>query len=161
AREYEDLSWSDFLGLDDGGFSPYFGSHVVSGAQALVAMSSRTNDARTIGSIAMQLTLDQVRAPVSGTVDGTLRAPTNVALLDPWRAYLESQGVRFACARLVGFHGQGRAVRPAFGRRAADGEAGFRCAGVAPADSYVLTVPVDGFQSLWEADGAPAAVWAD
>jgi 15-cis-phytoene desaturase len=160
AREYEHLSWAQFLGLDDGGFSGYFGRHVTSGAQALVAMSSKTNDARTIGSIAVQLTLDQVRADPGGRVDATLRGPTSVALFGPWQAYLQSAGVTFTCARLVGFQGHGMAVRPAFAARASAAATGFTPVDIAPADYYVLTLPVDGLQSLFDADGAPAAAWA-
>lgn len=153
-RRYEDLSWSDFLGLAGGGFSPTFIGHVNSGAQALVAMSSATNDARTIGSIAMQLTLDQVRANPGGYTDATLRGPTSLELFEPWRLYLESQSVRFTRAQLVGFHGHGMAVRPVFGHWS---DAGFRSVDVDPADYYVITIPVDRFQAMFGPDGRPTA----
>jgi uncharacterized protein with NAD-binding domain and iron-sulfur cluster len=164
-REYENMSWSAFLELPER-FSPYFASHVNSGAQALVAMSSEDNDARTIGSIAMQLTLDQVRDNPSDYTDGTLRGPTTIELFEPWKAYLRSQDVRFECAELVGFYGHGMAVRPAFGRRPA--EAGdkpaprsFELADIAPADYYVVTVPVDRFQALFDKEGKSTAEWVD
>lgn len=155
-RGYEDISWSEFLGLPGGGYSPMFMHHVNSGAQALVAMSSTTNDARTIGSIAMQLTLDQVRANPGGYTDATLRGPTSLELFEPWRLYLESQSVRFTRAQLVGFHGHGMAVRPVFGIAQ---ERGFRMVQIDPADYYVITIPVDKFQSLFAGDGRPAAHW--
>jgi uncharacterized protein with NAD-binding domain and iron-sulfur cluster len=163
--DYERISWSEFLGLGGGGYSPAFVRHVHSGAQALVAMSSDSNDARTIGSIAMQLTLDQVRGNPGGYTDATLRGPTSTELFDPWRVYLESQSVKFTCARLVGFTGRGMAVRPVFARpapptvddpAATAGDPDARAAGpVAPADYYVITIPVDKFQALFEADGRP------
>jgi uncharacterized protein with NAD-binding domain and iron-sulfur cluster len=153
---YENTSWSQFLGLRDGGYSPTFARHVQSGAQALVAMSSETNDARTIGSIAMQLTLDQVRAHPGGYTDATLRGPTSIELFEPWRAYLESQSVRFTRAELVGFYGHGMVVRPAFGIPAAGG---CEVAQIAPADYYVVTIPIDRFQSLFDANGQPTARW--
>jgi uncharacterized protein with NAD-binding domain and iron-sulfur cluster len=156
--QYENTSWAEFLGLDDGGFSPGFTRHVTSGAQALVAMSSETNDARTIGSIAMQLTLDQLRANPGGYTDATLRGPTSIELFEPWRAYLESESVRFTRAQLVGFYGHGMALRPAFG---IPGPRGFDVAGIDPADYYVITIPVDKFQSLFDAAGRPTARWTD
>jgi uncharacterized protein with NAD-binding domain and iron-sulfur cluster len=162
-QEYEHISWSQFLGLDGGGFSSYFGRQVTSGAQALVAMSSKTNDARTIGSVALQLTLDQVRANPDACTDGTLRGPTSVELFDPWQAYLEAQGVKFTCAQLVGFYGDGMAVRPAFGVRASTTTREFKHVDVAPADYHVLTIPVDVFQALFDNDsnGTPTATWTN
>jgi hypothetical protein len=153
-RCYEDMSWAGFLGLDGGGFSQGFMRHVTSGAQALVAMSSQTNDARTIGSIAIQLTLDQIRANPSGYTDATLRGPTSLELFAPWRAYLESQSVAFTRAQLVGFYGRGMAVRPAFGLPC---KGGFQNASIDPADYYVVTIPVDKFQALFDREGRPAA----
>jgi hypothetical protein len=151
---YENSSWSEFLGLSGGGYSPTFVRHVNSGAQALVAMSSATNDARTIGSIAMQLTLDQIRPNPSGYTDATLRGPTSLELFEPWRRYLESQSVRFTRAQLVGFHGHGMAVRPAFATWSGDG---FLPVEVDPADHYVITIPVDKFQAMFDRAGRPIA----
>jgi hypothetical protein len=136
--EYEGQSWAEYLGVNDGQYSDYFASHVTSGAQALVAMSSDRNDARTIGSIAMQLTLDQLRASRTGCTDATLRGPTSVSLFDPWATFLRSQGVRFTTGELVGFRGIGDAVYPVF-----------RGAAIDPADYYVITIPVERFRSLF------------
>lgn len=164
-QDYENTSWSAFLGLER--FSQYFASHVNSGAQALVAMSSETNDARTIGSIAMQLTLDQMRDNPSDYTDGTLRGPTTIELFEPWQAYLTSHDVRFRCAELAGFYGSGMAVRPAFGTRqpARDGDPpgqhNFTFCDIAPADYHVVTVPVDKFQALFDRAGRSTAVWVD
>jgi uncharacterized protein with NAD-binding domain and iron-sulfur cluster len=156
-RGYEDITWATFLGLDDGGYSSAFQAHVNCGSQALVAMSSETNDARTIGSIAMQLTLDQLRANSGGYTDATLRGPTSIELFEPWRAFLESESVVFSRAELVGFSGIGMATRPVFARTT---EYGLEPADIAPADHYVITVPVDRFQALFS-DGQPAAAWVD
>ena len=156
-RGYEDITWAKFLGLDDGGYSETFRAHVNCGSQALVAMSSETNDARTIGSVAMQLTLDQLRANSGGYTDATLRGPTSIELFEPWRAFLDSESVVFTRARLIGFTGVGMAVQPVFARPEA---AGFVVEDIAPADYYVITIPVDKFQTLYYG-GEPAPAWAD
>jgi uncharacterized protein with NAD-binding domain and iron-sulfur cluster len=170
--EYERMSWSEFLGLDRG-YSDYFVQHVNSGAQALSAMSSKTNDARTIGSVALQLTLDQVRRNESGYTDATLRGPTSLALFGPWQSYLESLGVTFTSATLVGFCGKGMAVRPVFGGFLDDDarQRGlYNYIPVDPADYYVITVPIDKFQRLFidrkpafapDSPGAPRLIGYD
>lgn len=162
-RGYEDISWSTFLGLAPCAYSEGFARHVQSGAQALVAMSSQHNDARTIGSIAMQLTLDQVRANPGGYTDATLRGPTSVELFEPWRAYLESESVTFTRGQLVGFHGRGLAVRPVFARPHDERrpEAGLDVVPIDPADYYVIAIPVDRFQALFDGDGTPRVQWHD
>lgn len=146
--QYETQTWSQFLELDSKHFSAYFRRHVNSGAQALVAMSSETNDARTIGSIAVQLTLDEIRANPSGYTDATLRDPTSMALLDPWRSYLESEGVVFTQGTFAGFTGKGMVVRPVFWK--GNPKIGYLETDVAPADYYVLTLPIDRFQALFK-----------
>jgi hypothetical protein len=157
---YEQQSWAEFLGLDDGGYSPVFAAHVRTGAQALVAMSTETNDARTIGSIAMQLTLDQIRPNPGDYTDATLRGPTSIELFEPWRAYLESESVKFTRGQLVGFCGHGMVVRPVFGcPRAQHPEDGFDVVAIDPADYYVITIPVDRFQALFGPDGQPMVRW--
>jgi uncharacterized protein with NAD-binding domain and iron-sulfur cluster len=156
--DYETTSWSDFLGLDDD-YSPYFVRHVNSGSQALVAMSSTTNDARTVGSVAMQLTLDELRVNESGYSDATLRGPTSVELFDPWQAYLESQNVQFTRAALVGFVRVGMAVRPVFGTPSENGPV---YKPIDPADYYVVTIPVDKFRAIFRDKNpqAPATIQA-
>jgi hypothetical protein len=167
--EYEQMTWSKFLGFAPKGvddrYSATFKNHVQSAAQALVAMSTDTNDARTIGSIALQLTLDQAR--YNGYSDGTLNGPTSVAFLWPWRDYLKSQGVRFTLAKLVGFEGVDCAVRPVFGKPVKEGGAAplhhtvakkYDYVVIPPADYYCITVPVDGFQGLFDTE-APIEVF--
>jgi uncharacterized protein with NAD-binding domain and iron-sulfur cluster len=138
-QEYEQQSWADFMGLSGGGYSPYFAGQVNGGAQALVAMSTKTNDARTIGTPATQLILDQLRS--GPRTDGILNGPTSTALFAPWQTYLQTLGVRFTCAKLCGFRSEGMAVLPVFG-------AGAGTVNVDPADYYVMAIPVVDFQRL-------------
>jgi uncharacterized protein with NAD-binding domain and iron-sulfur cluster len=148
--EYEDKTWAEFLGLQDGTdgpYSPYFVWSMKEAAQALVAMSATKSDARTIGSVSMQLVLDQFRA--GRCIDGILNGPTTTALLDPWQTFLESQGVTFTQGSLVGFEGVGMAVRPAFGRPNATTGRWERLA-VDPADFYVIAIPMHEFQGLFD-----------
>jgi hypothetical protein len=140
-QQYEKQSWADFLGLSGGGYSPYFASQVDGGAQALVAMSTRTNDARTIGTPSMQLVLDELRS--GPRTDGILNGPTTTALFAPWQDYLQSLGVRFTRGTLYGFEGVGMAVRPKFQLPAGADE-------VDPADYYVIAIPVVDFQAMFE-----------
>jgi FAD dependent oxidoreductase len=146
--EYEELAWADFLGLG-ANYSAYFASHVNGGAQGLAAMSSQTNDARTIGSIAVQLTLDELRVNESGYTDATLRGPTSEALFGPWQTYLQTQGVVFRCARFAGFCGRGMAVRPVF---VTDNDS---TVDIDPADYYVLAIPIHKLQELFAGNGDP------
>jgi uncharacterized protein with NAD-binding domain and iron-sulfur cluster len=146
--EYENESWADFLELRaPGKYSPYFQAGMDGGAQALVAMSTTKNDARTIGSVAMQLTIDEIRR--GRCTDGILNGPTTTALFDPWQSYLRSIGVKFTVARLVGFDGEGMAVRPRF---ETDGPLGPSTPDIAPADYYVMAIPLVAFKELFQDD---------
>src|SRR4051812_38368315 len=69
--------------------------------RALISMDSRAIDARSQFIGIAQLVLDQFRT--TGLRDGTLKGPTNEAWLNPWRAYLEAQGVEFIHGELEGF----------------------------------------------------------
>lgn len=97
-REYERISWWDFL--DGDRFSPGFQEAMDSWPQALVAMTAREGDARTQGNVTVQLLLDQV-ADVR-YADGTLNGPTSEAWFAHWRRYLEMQGVEFVHGELRG-----------------------------------------------------------
>ncbi len=98
-RDYEQLSWWEFLNADE--LSANAQSALERLPEALVAMDAKECDARTQWVPFIQILLDQVRA---GTYrDGTLRGPTSEAWLNPWRAYLEAQGVEFIAGRLDGF----------------------------------------------------------
>jgi uncharacterized protein with NAD-binding domain and iron-sulfur cluster len=97
--EYSALSWWDYLGADS--FSPQAQDLLRKWPEALVAMNAEECDARTQWVPFMQLLLDQVRK--EGYRDGTLRGPTSEAWLNPWRRYLEAQGVQFIHGKLCGF----------------------------------------------------------
>jgi hypothetical protein len=98
--EYENMTWLEFLG-GEGKFSPDCVDVLKKWPRALVAMDAKTCDARTMGSVFVQLFLDDVTQP--GFRDGTLTGPTSVAWLNPWRRYLEAQGVEFIHGRLKHF----------------------------------------------------------
>jgi uncharacterized protein with NAD-binding domain and iron-sulfur cluster len=157
-KEYEKETWADFIELDALRFSPYFVNQVQSGSQCLVAMSSTQNDARTMGSIAIALMLDQIRA--GSYSDGTLKNPTSTALFWPWQNYLRSLGVTFTLGTLVGFTVEGMAVRPAFGKvedqqaaPSASVHETYEWLPVDPADYYVITVPAVALRDLFSDDG--------
>jgi hypothetical protein len=99
-REYEQMTWMDFLG-GESSYSKAFVQAANRWPEALVAMDAKTIDARTQGSVMMQLVLDMVRAP--GYRDGTLIGPTSDAWFKYWRRYLEDQGVEFVHGKLDGF----------------------------------------------------------
>jgi hypothetical protein len=63
--------------------------------RALAAMSASESDARTQYSVAIQLGLPNLPDP------STLNGPTSIAWLDPWKAYLKRQGVKFFVGRLA------------------------------------------------------------
>lgn len=88
---YEEQSWEDFIGIDD--FSPQMAAQIQAAAQVLLAFSTGVADARTYGDTVLQLFMDQFQEGVG--VDRTLNGPTSDAWLEPWRDYLERQGVRF------------------------------------------------------------------
>jgi hypothetical protein len=152
--EYESVAWSDYMGLNSTNYSAYFAAQLSGSAQALVAMSAQTNDARTIGTVAMQLVLDQARK--GPCTDGLLNGPTTIALFDPWQTYLESEGVKFTQGSLVGFEGVGMAVRPVFAQM--DDSASPPVASLSyvdPADYYVVAIPMPDFRALFTAAGQP------
>ncbi len=106
--KYEDESWQDFI--DVGKFSKPMQAQIKSAAQALLAFSVDEVDARTYGNIALQMLFDQLK---DGTrVDRTLNGPTSDAWLEPWREYLESQGVRFFCLKLDALEPRGSELVP-------------------------------------------------
>ncbi|MDQ2642684.1 MAG: hypothetical protein M3020_02630 [Myxococcota bacterium] len=97
--EYGALSWWDYLDADS--FSANAQDLLRKWPEALVAMNAEECDARTQWVPFIQLLLDQVRK--EGYRDGTLRGPTSEAWLNPWRRYLEAQGVQFIHGKLKGF----------------------------------------------------------
>jgi uncharacterized protein with NAD-binding domain and iron-sulfur cluster len=98
-REYEDISWWDFLDADT--LSEGAQDTIRRLPQALVAMNAEECDARTQWVPFIHILLDEVRTDAYR--DGTLRGPTSEAWLLPWRRYLEAQGVEFVRGELEGF----------------------------------------------------------
>lgn len=97
---YEAMTWFEFAEAEVGG--PQYRRLLEHWPQALVGLQASRADARTTGTILLQLLLDQVRS--SGYRDGTLNAPTSEAWLDPWKRFLEQEReVEFVCARVDRF----------------------------------------------------------
>ena len=115
--EYEKEPWSSFIGLsvdeEKGGFSKAMKLQMNAAAQALLAFSVGEADARTYGDTATQLFLDQLGD--GSRVDRTLNGPTSSAWLEPWRVYLQRQGVRFFCAKATSLEIVDGELVPVFG----------------------------------------------
>ncbi|MEM7152802.1 MAG: FAD/NAD(P)-binding protein [Myxococcota bacterium] len=97
----EDKTWAGYLGipaLEDketpSKFSKAFRKAMRYWPRALIGLDAYEIDARTFGSITTQMLLDQLRSEFEG-IDRTLNGPTTEGFLDPWREYLEVQGVQF------------------------------------------------------------------
>lgn len=95
-KEYEGMSWWDYI--EGNRYAPGFADLLLKWPKALVAMDAKSADARTNGTTTVQITLDLFRD--GGYRDGILKGPTNEAWLEPWRRYLEAQGVEFVQGRL-------------------------------------------------------------
>jgi len=94
---YSHQTWSEFAEVERGGRE--FRDLLEHWPQALVGLQASRADARTTGTILLQLLQDQVRS--SGFRDGTLNAPTTEAWLTPWKRYLESEyRVEFKCVKV-------------------------------------------------------------
>jgi len=88
--EYEKIGWWDFIGAQRR--SPAYQKLLGHGiTRSLVAAKARTASTKTIGDIFVQLLFDIVTPGPS--TDRVLDGPTNDVWIDPWRRYLESQGV--------------------------------------------------------------------
>lgn len=116
AVEFEDISWWQYLiGYDPltGGYlydyTPAFQRDVRFAGRVLAAFDADWGDARTNGDTYVQLSMDQWSGQPSD--NGLLNGPETETWFLPWRAYLESRGVRFVAARLVGFEVEGGKVR--------------------------------------------------
>jgi hypothetical protein len=134
-EEYQQISWSNFMGLSDLCDAAEHDMDVA--PQVLAAMTAKESDARTQGNLATQLLLDPINA--DERVDSTLNAPSTVAWFAPWKDYLLSQGVRFVPGKLVGFARDGYDVRPTVD---IDGHDGRTPNYVDDAHYYVLAVPI-------------------
>jgi geranylgeranyl pyrophosphate synthase/uncharacterized protein with NAD-binding domain and iron-sulfur cluster len=91
--EYEGTSWWKFVAAEERS-KPYQKFLADGITRSLVAAKARTASTRTIGDIFIQLMLTIVD-PTEESTDFVLDGPTNLVWIDPWRSYLESQGVRY------------------------------------------------------------------
>jgi len=109
-RELSDASWAEFIRIET--FSEQFQKVMDIWPQALIGMRAYEADAQTSGNISVQMLLDQIRS--GGFRDGTLNGPTSTVWLEPWRRYLEDQGVEFVRGELDAIELCAASERPRF-----------------------------------------------
>ncbi len=96
---YENMSWAEYIGVNEAGYyTPRFAELVRSIPLMLVAMRSDEGSARTIGHAAIQLMVD-IDPATNDLADAVLAAPTSHSWMKPWKAHLDSLGVRFHFGR--------------------------------------------------------------
>ena len=90
--EYEKIGWWEFIGAENRSlaYQKLLGHGIT---RSLVAAKAREASTKTIGDIFVQLLFDIVTPGPS--TDRVLNGPTNDVWIDPWRTYLESQGVAY------------------------------------------------------------------
>lgn len=97
--ELEDQSWWTLMGASRR--SAAFRQFLAVGlTRSLVACRANEISTRTGGAILLQLIFGMATPGVR--VDRVLNGPTNDVWVDPWRAYLEDQGVRFLRTEVAG-----------------------------------------------------------
>lgn len=95
-EQYERTNWQDFSRADQG--SEAYQKALTHWPQALVGLRADLADARTFGSVTMQLLLSHVRdEPV---IDGTLDGPTSERWIDPWVAHMKKLDANFMARRV-------------------------------------------------------------
>jgi uncharacterized protein with NAD-binding domain and iron-sulfur cluster len=104
--EYEKIGWWEFIGAERRSlaYQKLLGHGIT---RSLVAAKAREASTKTIGNIFVQLLFDIVTPGPS--TDRVLNGPTNDVWIDPWRKYLESQGVIYhpnSKATAVSFDGE-------------------------------------------------------
>ncbi len=112
-KEYEHLSWYDFLEGDRLSEQGRFLIETTPGT--MLALSGSDGDARSHGTIGLQCMADQFTTSAS---DMLLNGPTDTAWFGPWYRYLRLQGVTFERARLerLSVSDDGGAVVPTVAR---------------------------------------------
>lgn len=91
--EYESISWWEYIDAEPR--SAAYQKLLASGiTRSLVAAKARTASTKTIGDVFLQLILTIID-PAEGSTDRVLDAPTNLAWIDPWKAYLADLGVEY------------------------------------------------------------------
>jgi geranylgeranyl pyrophosphate synthase/uncharacterized protein with NAD-binding domain and iron-sulfur cluster len=91
--EYELASWWEFIGAAERS-EAYQKFLAIGFTRSLVAAKANKASAKTVGDMFVQMMMT-ILNPIAGTTDRVLDAPTNIAWIDPWRAYLESRGVEY------------------------------------------------------------------
>jgi uncharacterized protein with NAD-binding domain and iron-sulfur cluster len=104
--DYEKIGWWEFIGAEKRSlaYQKLLGHGIT---RSLVAAKAREASTKTIGNIFVQLLFDIVTPGPS--TDRVLNGPTNDVWIDPWRRYLESQGVAYhldSKATAVSFDGE-------------------------------------------------------
>lgn len=143
---YEGRTWSQFAESTLGGAQ--FQRLLDHWPQALVGLQASRADARTTGTVLLQLLLDQARD--AGYRDGTLNSPTSEAWLDPWKRYLEHErGVFFSCMRVERFEFDGGRI--ILHGRACDGQTRITPPEIGLDFHYVvIATSIDGTKRLGE-----------
>lgn len=144
-REYESLSWFDFLcgrapGDEACPYSDRARHYLMEIPRALVAMSADETDARTHGVMTAQLLLADLGD--GETADMTLNGPSQIWLRS-WKRYLKRQGVSFFTGRIAGLKLDDDELIPVFDAPPVPEER--RRLGNAakdPSDFYVLALPL-------------------
>lgn len=91
--EIEATAWATFIKADAPGlYQEEFRQVLLACTRTMVAMDAEQGSSRTLGHASSLLLRDAFRG---GPVDRTMMGPTSECWLDPWRALLESWGVRF------------------------------------------------------------------
>lgn len=106
--EYGEDSWWEYLDASTG--SPGFQQSLLHWPKALVGLDSKTADARSFGSVSMQIMLDHTRP--AGYRDGSLKGPTTEVWFDHWRTYLEEIGVTFVKGEIFSMKETGQYTDP-------------------------------------------------
>lgn len=161
--ELEPISWWDFVhgaGSSAGPitYSPAFDRYIETGPKLLVAMSAREGAAKAQGEALVQMLLDQLS--LDPVTDRVMNGPTNQQWLDPWRAFLEREGVRFHRGDLGGFTLVGDEPAPSF-----LGDAPPELPAPADVAYYLLAVAIEDAQRVFfgaaPGTGSPALIARD
>jgi 15-cis-phytoene desaturase len=91
--EYQDLDWWKFIEAQQQ--SPAFQRVFAGITRTLVAAKAKEANARTVGNVGAQLSLDMIRPGTSFV--RLLNGPTNDKWIDPWLSYLTQMGVDYRC----------------------------------------------------------------
>jgi uncharacterized protein with NAD-binding domain and iron-sulfur cluster len=132
--DYEKIGWWDFIGAEHRSlaYQKLLGHGIT---RSLVAAKARDASTKTIGDIFVQLLFDIVTPGPS--TDRVLNGPTSDVWIDPWRRYLESQGVAYHVnSKVTGVSFDGERIRSATVKR---GVSSVTVAG----DYFVFAMPVE------------------